>query len=186
MFSSSKKASGRDRNARGMPSIISAELRITGDLVCQGDVMIEGVVEGSIKCQSVTVGESATIAGEIECETARICGRVKGRISGTAITLTPTARVVGDIQHETIAIETGAYFEGQLRHHEAHAAAEARHAGEPSPASEAAIPGAAKPETEFRPLSVVAAPGKPPREPKSERAMARGDAHPNGKTTGAH
>ena len=179
MFSSSKRAAGRDRAARGMPSIISSELRIIGDLVCQGDVMIEGVVEGNIKCVSVTVGESATVAGEIDCETARVCGRVKGRISGKAIALSPTARVIGDIQHETIAIETGAYFEGHLRHHEARA----KHAEEPASDSLAA----AKPEAEIRSLSVIGATQvKPVRDAKGERQVVRGEPHPNGKATSAH
>lgn len=159
-----------------MPSIISAELRIIGDLVCQGDLMIEGLVEGNIKCQSITVGESATIAGEIECETARICGRVKGQINGRAVTLTPTARVIGDIRHENIAIEYGAYFEGQLRHRETR---DSKPNEEPLTLSDL-HPQAA----EIRPLSVVA---KQVREPKGERMPVRADlALPNGKATSAH
>jgi cytoskeletal protein CcmA (bactofilin family) len=185
MFSSSKKAARADRPGRGMPSIISSELRIIGDLVCQGDLTIEGLVEGNIKCVSVTIGESATIAGEIECETARICGRVKGQINGRAVTLTPTARVIGDIRHETIAIESGAYFEGQLRHREAR---DTKPVEEPLTLTEAPPP--AKPEAEIRPLAVVAtAAPKPPREAKGERIAARAAdtaALPNGKAGAAH
>jgi cytoskeletal protein CcmA (bactofilin family) len=183
MFSSSKKAANGERSNRGMPSIISAELRIIGDLVCQGDLMIEGHVEGNIKCQSITVGETATIAGEIDCETARICGRVKGQIIGHAVTLTPTARVVGDIRHETIAIESGAYFEGQLRHREAK---DTKPVEEPLTLSE--LHTQPKAEAEIRPLSVVAASvSKPARETKGERITARTEiALPNGKASSAH
>ena len=42
-------------------------------------------------------------------------GRVVGRVRGLKVRLTSTARVEGDIIHKTIAIESGAHFEGSVQ-----------------------------------------------------------------------
>ncbi|MFN3294311.1 MAG: polymer-forming cytoskeletal protein [Gemmobacter sp.] len=44
-----------------------------------------------------------------------INGRVIGRVRGLKVRLTSTARVEGDIIHKTIAIESGAHFEGSVQ-----------------------------------------------------------------------
>ncbi|MEO0745199.1 MAG: polymer-forming cytoskeletal protein, partial [Pseudomonadota bacterium] len=42
-------------------------------------------------------------------------GRIVGRVRGLKVRLTSTARVEGDIIHKTIAIESGAHFEGSVQ-----------------------------------------------------------------------
>ena len=42
-------------------------------------------------------------------------GRVIGRVRGLKVRLTSTAKVEGDIIHKTIAIESGAHFEGSVQ-----------------------------------------------------------------------
>ena len=99
-----------------MPSIIGADLKIAGDLTCEGEVQIEGSVEGDVACRSIIVGADATVVGTIECDSARVSGRINGKITAQSVELTSSAHVVGDILHERITIETGAYFEGSLKH----------------------------------------------------------------------
>jgi len=67
-----------------------------------------------VRCDEVAVGREATIRGQIHAETANIHGNVDGEICAQRVTLSSTARVVGDIVHEEVAIEAGAYVEGQL------------------------------------------------------------------------
>ena len=43
-----------------------------------------------------------------------INGRIIGRVRGLKVRLTATAQVKGDIIHKTIAIESGAHFEGSV------------------------------------------------------------------------
>ncbi len=99
----------------GMPSIISADLKVIGDLHCAGDIQIEGTVEGDIKSQTVTVGEGARVSGSIYGQTVRVSGNVKGQIEAQAVTLAKTAEVAGDVVHETLSIEAGAQLEGMCR-----------------------------------------------------------------------
>ena len=96
-------------------SVLSADLQISGNLRTAGDIVIEGVVDGDIRAHLLTVGESATIRGEIVADDIVINGRVIGRVRGLKVRLTSTARVEGDIIHKTIAIESGAHFEGSVQ-----------------------------------------------------------------------
>lgn len=98
-----------------MPSIISADLKVTGDLVSEGDIQVDGVIEGDIQSRTVTVGEAAHVKGSISADTVRVCGAVTGQVKGTSVTLAKTAKVTGDILHATLAIEPGAFLEGHCR-----------------------------------------------------------------------
>jgi cytoskeletal protein CcmA (bactofilin family) len=106
-------ASGR-RQGRDMISFISADLSVTGDLVSPGDLQIDGCVEGNIRCQSLTIGPSASVTGNIIVEDVLILGVLNGGVEARSVTLGKTAQITGDILHETIAIEAGAVLDGRL------------------------------------------------------------------------
>ena len=55
---------------------------------------------------------------EIVGDEVVVNGRVVGRVRGLKVRLTATARVEGDIIHKTIAIESGAHFEGSVQRQE--------------------------------------------------------------------
>jgi len=97
------------------PSTLSSDLHITGNLKTTGDIQIEGMVDGDIRAHLLTVGEGATVKGEIVADDVVVNGRVVGRVRGLKVRLTSTARVEGDIIHKTIAIESGAHFEGSVQ-----------------------------------------------------------------------
>ena len=114
--SAESTAPGREpAKSPGMPSIISADLRVVGDLHCAGDIQVEGKVEGDIKSKSVTVGEGAQVKGGIHAEVVLVSGGVKGQIDATSVTLAKTAKVKGDVVHKTLSIEAGAQLEGNCR-----------------------------------------------------------------------
>ncbi|MFT4791923.1 MAG: cytoskeletal protein CcmA (bactofilin family) [Paracoccaceae bacterium] len=105
-------ASTRPKSA---PSVLSQDLTITGNITTTGDVQVEGSIEGDIRAHLLTVGETATIRGEIVADDVVVNGRVVGRLRGLKVRLTSSARVEGDIIHKTIAIESGAHFEGSVQ-----------------------------------------------------------------------
>ncbi|TGN49102.1 polymer-forming cytoskeletal protein, partial [Paracoccus liaowanqingii] len=104
--------------ARVSPSVLSPDLTVTGNIKTQGDITIEGTVEGDIRAHQLTIGETATIKGEIVGDDVIVHGRVVGRVRGLKVRLTASARVEGDIIHKTIAIESGAHFEGSVQRQE--------------------------------------------------------------------
>ncbi|MBK4215279.1 polymer-forming cytoskeletal protein [Paracoccus caeni] len=101
--------------ARTAPSVLSSDLTVTGNIRTEGDIQIEGNVEGDVRAHQLVVGESATIKGEIVGDEIVVNGRVVGRVRGIKVRLSATARVEGDIIHKTIAIESGAHFEGSVQ-----------------------------------------------------------------------
>ena len=101
--------------AKPPASTLSADLHITGNMKTSGDIQVEGTVEGDIRAHLLTIGESATIKGEVVADDVVINGRIVGRVRGLKVRLTSTARVEGDIIHKTIAIESGAHFEGSVQ-----------------------------------------------------------------------
>ena len=104
--------------ARVSPSVLSPDLTVTGNIQTQGDITIEGTVEGDIRARQLTIGETATIKGEIVGDDVIVHGRVVGRVRGLKVRLSASARVEGDIIHKTIAIESGAHFEGSVQRQE--------------------------------------------------------------------
>jgi cytoskeletal protein CcmA (bactofilin family) len=103
---------------KSSPSVLSADLTVVGNMRTSGDIQVEGVVEGDIRAHLLTIGESATIRGEIVADDIVVNGRVIGRVRGLKVRLTSSARVEGDIIHKTIAIESGAHFEGSVQRQE--------------------------------------------------------------------
>lgn len=101
--------------AKPPASVLSSDLSITGNLKTTGDIQIEGVVDGDIRAHLLTVGEGATVRGEVVADDVVVNGRVVGRVRGLKVRLTSSARVEGDIIHKTIAIESGAHFEGSVQ-----------------------------------------------------------------------
>ena len=114
-------------------SVLSADLVVTGNLKTTGDIQIEGTVKGDIHAHLLTVGEMATVTGEVVGDDVVVTGRIKGRVRGLKVRLTSTARVEGDIVHKTLAIESGAHFEGSvMRQDDPLSGAEVKHAPAPT------------------------------------------------------
>lgn len=97
------------------PSILSANLTVTGDLVCEGEIQVDGTIEGDVKCIKLTVGPTGTIRGSVVAETVSVQGAVSGEIRGTNVDLTRSSRVFGDVLHDSLKIEPGALIEGHCR-----------------------------------------------------------------------
>ena len=97
------------------PSVIGADLTVTGNLQSKGEVTVEGEIQGDIHCASLLVGETAQITGGIVAEDVVVRGKVLGSIRGNRVTLQSNSHVEGDVFHKSLAIEQGAFFEGKSR-----------------------------------------------------------------------
>lgn len=100
----------------GVPSILSTDFTVTGNVASSGEVHLDGTVEGDIDARVLTVGENAQVRGNISAETVRISGSVTGTIRAKEVILTRSARITGDIHHDVLSMEAGARLEGMCRH----------------------------------------------------------------------
>jgi cytoskeletal protein CcmA (bactofilin family) len=98
-------------------NVISKETQIKGDIVAQGNIRIEGAVEGAVKSKSkIVIGESALIKGNLSSAEAEISGKVDGQvICSDVLYLKKTALVLGDIVTNKLVVENGATFNGRCQ-----------------------------------------------------------------------
>lgn len=94
------------------PSLISADMVVSGDIFSYGEIHIDGKLEGDIKCRTLVLGAASEVSGAITADTVKIHGKFNGQIVAGSVLLASTAYMTGDITHESIEIEPGAYLEG--------------------------------------------------------------------------
>ena len=122
MFSSTKRPDSNDMahhnssNVNSSATLIAHGVRVEGNFVSQGDVVIEGDVDGKVNASGVlTVGTDAKLKAEILANSAIIAGQVDGTISvKQRLELKSTAKITGDISCETILVEAGASLNGKV------------------------------------------------------------------------
>ena len=100
---------------QGLLNLIGPGTEIKGDLICEGDIRIDGRVDGTIKVgQRLVIGESGTVNGNIQADNVIIAGVVNGNIKSAQSTiLHGKSNVKGDIYTSQIIIESGATFNGR-------------------------------------------------------------------------
>jgi cytoskeletal protein CcmA (bactofilin family) len=103
------------RRGNGQASIIGPDLVITGNLHSEGEVEIEGEVQGDVEARRIVVGERAQVVGALIADEVVVRGGVQGQIRGNSVTFQATSRIEGDIFHKSLLIEQGALFEGRSR-----------------------------------------------------------------------
>ena len=109
-------------------SFVGDGLRIEGNIASEGDLLVEGEVQGDVAVRKLTIGQGGHVEGKIAAEEIMVHGRVTGGIAAQVATLCKTARVDGDIEYGSLSIEIGAEFEGRCTRR----AAKAGGAGQPT------------------------------------------------------
>lgn len=98
-------------------NLIQSGTFITGDIQSNGNIRIDGTLNGTIDAGGkVILGSTGSVEGEIKCINADIEGRVNGIIQvKELLTFKATAVVSGEIYTSKLAIEPGAKFTGSCR-----------------------------------------------------------------------
>ncbi|MEQ8907671.1 MAG: polymer-forming cytoskeletal protein [Vicingaceae bacterium] len=98
-------------------NIIRNGTELNGDIVCKGDIRIDGKLVGNLKADGkVVVGENGIVEGNIECAYATLSGGLKVNITvNELLTLKATANLVGEIVTNKLQIEPGANFSGSCK-----------------------------------------------------------------------
>ena len=105
-----------NKDARQPPSILGTDIRIEGQLNSKGDIQLDGRIDGNVNSVSLTIGKKAHVNGDVNADDLVIYGRVSGNIRSGKVRLMHGARVEGDISYSILAVDAGAYLEGNCRH----------------------------------------------------------------------
>ncbi len=97
-------------------TVIGASIKVKGNFHGQGNIIIEGSLEGSLKTDaSIFIGEKAKVVASVEARDLIVNGEIKGNVSvKNYLSLGSTAKINGDIQYGELSIEKGAIINGQL------------------------------------------------------------------------
>lgn len=129
-----------------VPSIISCDTKIKGDIWGGDTIHIDGKLEGNIMCNEVIIGTRGYIVGDIKTKSLSVYGTINGVIDTDELFVANNARLIGNAYYNKIALEPGAYIEGNC------------------------VPRNRRPETQAKPAAAQVQP-KPAEQPKAEPKM---------------
>ncbi len=95
-------------------NLIAKGTQITGDILSDGDLRIDGELSGNLETKArLVIGASGKTEGEIRCKSCEIAGTHKGKLFvAELLSLKASSHVTGDIVTGKLSIEPGAYFSG--------------------------------------------------------------------------
>lgn len=93
-------------------NIIAKGTKIVGDFFSEGDLRIDGIIEGNIETPGkVVIGKEGEIKGKLKCSNAHFEGKLIGTLELTeTLTLKSTAHIEGDVVTQKLTVEPGATF----------------------------------------------------------------------------
>lgn len=100
--------------------LIGKSFVIKGQVSCDGDLYIDGQVEGSVdpKGNRLTIGPDGRLKANVIARAVVVKGNLEGNIQASErVDLKQSAVVVGDIVTQCISIEPGAYIKGSIEVH---------------------------------------------------------------------
>lgn len=95
-----------------VPSIISENTKLDGNLFSDGIVHIDGQVDGDVSCDELVIGVKGNVNGAVTATNLQLYGCLKGKALVDNLFIAKSAKLIGDAVHNTIAIEPGAYIDG--------------------------------------------------------------------------
>ena len=95
-------------------TVIPKGLKIVGSVTAEGLVWVNGQIDGELHCSSLVIDNAAHVSGTVAADRVVVDGKVVGSIEGGEVVLKSRAQVVGDLYYQSLAIESGAFFDGRL------------------------------------------------------------------------
>ena len=98
-------------------TLIAAGVKIRGNLKSDGDIAIDGALQGDLKATgNITIGVNAVVHGNVSGINVTLGGQVFGNITAEGETIiTEAGRLEGDLKTNTLGISAGAVFVGTCR-----------------------------------------------------------------------
>ena len=99
------------------PLVISRGVTIVGSLFYDGQIQVEGTIDGEVRCSALQITEPGAVEGLIVAESVDVRGEAHGSIYAKKIVLRTACAVEGEVYHHNLVLEDGCLFEGKSRRH---------------------------------------------------------------------
>ena len=95
-------------------TVIGPSVKVEGDFKSDGDVLVQGIVNGSMKTKgNLRVEEGARIKANVEAANASVAGEIAGNVAvKDSLKLSGSSKITGDIITKILSIEPGAVLHG--------------------------------------------------------------------------
>jgi cytoskeletal protein CcmA (bactofilin family) len=112
-----KNENQESNNISSVDTIIGPSVSVEGNFKGEGNIIIEGEVNGSLKTKGyLKASESSIIVASVTASEAEIAGRVSGNIKiRGGLEIKATAIIQGDIEAQSISVAPGAIINGNLK-----------------------------------------------------------------------
>jgi cytoskeletal protein CcmA (bactofilin family) len=104
-----------DTSQGKLNSLMGQGSKVSGSLVIQGSIRIDGEFEGKLEAtDTLVVGKTGKLIAEVKVKRAVIGGAVQGRIEATQrVELQSGSALHGDMVAPSVIIDEGVFFEGR-------------------------------------------------------------------------
>ncbi len=96
-------------------SILSQEMRVTGEIFFKGKARIDGQVTGNVQGEHLVLSESGKIIGDVNVSSLVCHGTIEGNIDAKLVTALPTAAINGTLVSANLTVESGAFLNGEIK-----------------------------------------------------------------------
>lgn len=98
-------------------TVIGPSVKVEGDFVTEGNIVIEGTVCGTVKTsQDLKIGAKSKVFANVSANNALVAGEIQGNVRiKEKLELMPTARIYGDIRAGSLVIASGSIFNGRCQ-----------------------------------------------------------------------
>ncbi len=99
----------------GVETIIGPSVKVEGNFVGSGNVIVDGVVNGSISTtKDIRIGERAKVKADIDAANVVVAGELHGNIkAGGRLELAASAKVYGNVEATVLSVAQGAILNGK-------------------------------------------------------------------------
>lgn len=135
-----KKVQVSEATEGKLDTIVGREAIVKGEVKVKGSLRIDGQVEGSIdSSETVVVGKTGRVSGEVKAKHAIIAGDVSGDLFLSSLGVLETgSRLRGDIVCQGLIVHEGVFFEGRCQRRDGKAGAAAKETADVTQAGQGA------------------------------------------------
>jgi len=95
-------------------TIVSRDMKFSGDIQFDGELIIEGIFQGKVKSEgSLIIQPGASLKGDVFVQRVSIKGSIEGNINNASwVQIEQTGNLFGDVETKSLSVKEGGRHNG--------------------------------------------------------------------------